>query len=271
MILNRSSFGVVLALILLQFNTSPVYAEPPAFPDFKAKFVKPPAKGAAPAPLAQIKPVTVQPKTPSVPGSPSAIGRYSWFWEGVETALPAQGGERVRVALNRLSSAPSGKAVAAPRLAVMQKLAATHGADLLRATVGTDVSPALALAVLTVESAGRVDAVSGAGAEGLMQLMPATAERFGVSDATNATQNITGGVKYLHFLLRKFRGDAVLALAGYNAGENAVIKHGGVPPFAETRDYVPKVLAAYQVARALCKTPPEFVSDGCAFIKLNTP
>ncbi|MEL7258718.1 MAG: lytic transglycosylase domain-containing protein, partial [Pseudomonadota bacterium] len=59
-------------------------------------------------------------------------------------------------------------------------------------------------------------------------------------------------------------GDAVLALAGYNAGENAVKKYEGVPPFAETRDYVPKVLAAFQVARGLCKTQPELVTDACA-------
>jgi len=64
--------------------------------------------------------------------------------------------------------------------------------------------------------------------------------------------------------MKEFGGDVVLALAGYNAGENAVKKHDGVPPYAETRDYVPKVLAAFQVARALCKTQPELVTDACA-------
>lgn len=274
MILVRFSFCAVLALTLSYVTTASVRAEPPDFPDFKAKFVKPPAKGGARAPLVQVTPVTVQPKAPAAPDAPAssgAVGRYGWFWEGVETALPAQGGERARVALDRLTKAPAGQAVAAPRLAEMQKLAATHGSDLLRASIGTEVSPALALAVLAVESAGRVDAVSGAGAEGLMQLMPATAERFGVSDTMNAAQNIAGGVKYLNLLMRKFGGDAVLALAGYNAGENAVTEHGGVPPFAETRDYVPKVLAAYQVARALCKTPPQLVSDGCVFAQPKAP
>ncbi len=98
-----------------------------------------------------------------------------------------------------------------------------------------------------------------------MQLIPATAERFGVTDAFDATQNITGGMAYLEFLLNRFQGDALLALAGYNAGENAVIRAGGVPDFEETRAYVPKVVAAWDVARSLCLTPPELPTDGCVF------
>ena len=132
--------------------------------------------------------------------------------------------------------------------------------------MGTKVSPALALAVIAVESAGRSDAVSTAGAEGLMQLMPATAARFDVADSFDARQNIRGGIRYLDWLMGRFDGDPILALAGYNAGEGAVTRHGGVPPFAETRDYVPKVLAAFSVARGLCATPPVLVSDGCVFV-----
>jgi soluble lytic murein transglycosylase-like protein len=127
------------------------------------------------------------------------------------------------------------------------------------------VSPALVLAVIAVESSGRVDAVSHKGAQGLMQLIPATAERFGVEDAGEAAQNIRGGVAYLDWLMAEFGQDAVLALAGYNAGENAVKRNDGVPPFAETRAYVPKVLAAWLVARGLCLTPPELITDGCVF------
>ena len=81
----------------------------------------------------------------------------------------------------------------------------------------------------------------------------------------DAEENIRGGVAYLDWLLGEFEGDALLALAGYNAGENAVKKHGGVPPYDETRAYVPKVLAAWDVARALCRTRPELPSDGCVF------
>lgn len=99
-----------------------------------------------------------------------------------------------------------------------------------------------------------------------MQLMPATAERFGVSDTTVAADNIRGGVAYLDWLLQEFGGDPILALAGYNAGENAVKRAGGVPDYPETRGYVPKVLAAWSVAKGLCRTPPQLVSDGCVFI-----
>ena len=98
-----------------------------------------------------------------------------------------------------------------------------------------------------------------------MQLMPATARRFGVSDSMNARQNIRGGVAYLDWLLAEFNRDPILALAGYNAGEGAVGAYQGVPPYAETRAYVPKVLAAWNVARSLCLTPPDLVSDGCVF------
>ena len=98
-----------------------------------------------------------------------------------------------------------------------------------------------------------------------MQLIPATAARFSVADPTVPADNIRGGVAYLDWLMKKFNGDPVLVLAAYNAGENAVISNRGVPPFAETRDYVPRVLAAWTVARGLCLTPPELLSDGCVF------
>ena len=159
-----------------------------------------------------------------------------------------------------------GAAPRRPRLQGLAEIAERHASDILAATVGTRVSPALVLAMISVESAGRGDAVSHAGAQGLMQLIPATADRFGVADSFDPAQNIQGGVAYMDWLLEKFGGDTVLALAGYNAGENAVTAHEGVPPFAETRAYVPKVLAAWTVARGLCLTPPQLLSDGCVFV-----
>ena len=98
-------------------------------------------------------------------------------------------------------------------------------------------------AVIQAESSYNPRAVSHAGAVGLMQLMPATAKRFGVSDSKNPRQNIDGGVRYLKFLLNYFDNNLKLAVAGYNAGENAVIKHGRkIPPYKETRRYVTKVM-----------------------------
>ena len=196
----------------------------------------------------------------------AAGGAYAWFWDKVSPALGEAGPGRLEPALNGIANPPGGKAsVKSPRLQALQDIAKARGAEILRATVGTEVSPALVVAVIAVESSGKADAVSGAGAQGLMQLMPATAERFGVADVTVPGQNIKGGVKFLDFLMKEFDRDPILVLAGYNAGENAVKNHKGVPPYAETRDYVPKVLAAFKTARGLCLTPPQLMSDGCVF------
>jgi hypothetical protein len=101
-------------------------------------------------------------------------------------------------------------------------------------------------AVITIESAYDPNAVSRAGAVGLMQLMPATARRYGVSNRRDPTANIIGGTRYLRDLLENFDRNLQLALAGYNAGENAVKKYGyQIPPFPETRNYVRKVLKLY--------------------------
>ena len=108
------------------------------------------------------------------------------------------------------------------------------------------VPEALIHAVITIESAYDPNAISRAGAVGLMQLMPATARRYGVANRRNPSANLTGGTRYLKDLLLRFDSNLELALAGYNAGENAVEKFGNrVPPFAETRRYVRKVLELY--------------------------
>ncbi|MGY6550171.1 MAG: lytic transglycosylase domain-containing protein [Roseinatronobacter sp.] len=202
---------------------------------------------------------------PEVAAPRAPASGYAWFWDHVPARLQDSPG-RFLAAIRVLETPPGpGKSVRAPRMQALQDIAAVHGADILRASVGTNVSPALVLAVIAVESAGRAQAVSSAGAQGLMQLIPATAARFGVQDAFDTRENIRGGVSYLDWLLRHFDNDVVLALAGYNAGEGAVRRNSGVPPFAETRDYVPKVLAAWLVARGLCTVPPELPSDGCIF------
>lgn len=110
-------------------------------------------------------------------------------------------------------------------------------------TEGLDAS--LVKSVMLVESNFNPRAVSRKGARGLMQLMPETARRFGVSDRFDVVQSVRGGVRYLAALLAQFKGDVALALAGYNAGENAVARHAGVPPYAETREYVRRVLVAH--------------------------
>lgn len=108
------------------------------------------------------------------------------------------------------------------------------------------LDPMLIKSVMHAESAFNPDAVSHKGASGLMQLMPGTARRYGVSSIFDPRQNVMGGARYLSFLLERFDGDLELALAGYNAGENAVDRSGGVPPYAETRRYVSKVMRLYR-------------------------
>jgi soluble lytic murein transglycosylase-like protein len=119
-------------------------------------------------------------------------------------------------------------------------------AKLVAETAATNkIDPKLVLAVIATESAFQTDAVSPRNASGLMQLMPETAQRFGVKNVFDPGENIRGGVKYLRWLLTYFENDLSLALAAYNAGEGAVTRYGGIPPFPETRAYVEKIRALY--------------------------
>lgn len=107
------------------------------------------------------------------------------------------------------------------------------------------VDESLIIAVITAESCFAPRAKSHKGAQGLMQLIPATAKRFGVRDAYKPSQNIQAGTKYLRFLLKRFSGNMEYAVAGYNAGEGAVDRYGGIPPYRETKEYVRRVMAVY--------------------------
>ena len=197
-----------------------------------------------------------------------ADGASGWFWQAVSSRMPPDSA-RFWSAQAHLAEAPEAAGLGAPRLDTVNRIAAEHGREILAATIGTQVSPALALAVIAAESAGQPDAESHAGAQGLMQLIPATAARFGVADAFDPGQNIAGGVAYLDWLMTEFDRDPILVLAAYNAGEGAVRRAGGVPDYDETRTYVPRVLAAWALARGLCRTPPDLISDGCVFVAMN--
>jgi len=108
-----------------------------------------------------------------------------------------------------------------------------------------NIEPRLVLALIQQESNFKVKALSPKGAMGLMQLMPETAQRYAVKNAWDAQQNIHGGIRYLAWLLKEFHGNVALVLAGYNAGNQAVIRYNGIPPYPETQNYVKRIMKVY--------------------------
>lgn len=141
------------------------------------------------------------------------------------------------LAPKRVTKTASSSSATLPYLHIIQNVAATY-----------QLSPELIKAIIKVESNYNPQAISPKGARGLMQLMPATAQRFGVTDAFDPEENITGGVKFLRYLLDEFGEHNIeLVLAGYNAGEEAVRKYDNqIPPYKETQHYVKQVLALFQ-------------------------
>jgi len=151
----------------------------------------------------------------------------------------------LRVRPKSQASCPTGGAATTPaRTHFRPRPAPADLAKLVRALAPEfGLNPNLVMAVIQVESNFNPNALSPKSAQGLMQLVPATAERFGVNDVWDPEENLRGGMAYLRWLLDHFQGDLKLALAGYNAGAGAVARHQGVPPFEETQEYVRRVEA----------------------------
>lgn len=215
--------------------------------------VRPPKAGERRLPVLSRRPVR----------PPAVAESQAWFWNiHHPTALPDA--RRWSAALQTLRHRRAqGLALAAQSR--LRDIALRFGAQIGSAARKYGVSESLLLAVIAVESAGQSRAVSGKGAQGLMQLIPATARRFGVANSFDPDQNIRGGAAYLDWLLKEFGEDIILALAGYNAGEGAVQKYKGVPPYTETRDYVVKVIDALAAAEGLCAAPPDGPRRPCSW------
>ena len=156
---------------------------------------------------------------------------------GVMTYVDREGNRKI-VSVPAAHSAAKVPAGSADRRAelwpAVQEAALAHGLD-----------PALVDLVIRMESGYNPRAVSPKGARGVMQLLPSTASAYGVADSFNPKENLRGGIRYLRDLLERFKSDVRLALAAYNAGPEAVERHRGVPPYAETRNYVNAILSAY--------------------------
>lgn len=200
----------------------------------------------------------------TAPATGNARAAHGWFWKQHSTDAGSAGSERWTAALVSLRTHRAGGAALFSE-ARLRDIATRFESQIAAAARKHGVSEVLLLAVIAVESAGKTKATSPKGAKGLMQLIPATARRFGVADSFDPAQNILGGAAYLDWLLRNFDEDAILALAGYNAGEGAVARHKGVPPYNETRDYVVKVFDALAAAEALCQSPADTPRRVCGW------
>jgi soluble lytic murein transglycosylase-like protein len=154
-----------------------------------------------------------------------------------------------------LKSAPELSEAGAPISAALLARSAEYDPIIEQAAELTSVRPELLRAVIVVESGFDPEAVSKAGAKGLMQLMPATARAYGARDASDPAQNVHAGARYLRDLIDRYGNDLELVLAAYNAGEAAVERYGrAIPPYRETRRYVPKVLRVYRGLMSLSVT-----------------
>lgn len=162
-----------------------------------------------------------------------------------------------------VSPRPVTPAIVAPKLVVSTPTGGKSTGDILQYIEETarlnEVDPLLVHSVIQVESNYNTYAVSPKGAQGMMQLIPATAQRFGVANSFDARENIAAGVRYLKYLQDTFKDDR-LALAAYNAGEGAVLKYRDIPPYPETEQYVWKVGKRYGEARRKAGTPEKPVA-----------
>jgi len=196
--------------------------------------------------------------------APSAQAQLSSYVDERGTLVYTNDSPRRKPEAEKNAPAPDAKAKAAPNAADSSALPKSINPDVLHQIVQEtaqkhDVDPALVSAVISTESNWNTSALSRKGAQGLMQLVPDTAQKLGVYNAWDPQQNIDGGVRYLHMLLDRYNGDLPMALAAYNAGPEAVDGAGGVPEIPETKAYIEAIVdkvGARKMDLAPLSTPP---------------
>ncbi|GIX36937.1 MAG: murein transglycosylase [Silanimonas sp.] len=185
------------------------------------------------------------PAAPAVKGARVTRGAvYTYVKDGVThytNVRPRNAGAPVRTLFTYIETCYACAALPGVDFSTVRLNTTAYAEEIRAAARQHGVDEALVRAVMHAESAFNPNALSHKGAQGLMQLIPATAQRFGVQDPFDPAQNIRGGVQYLRWLLDRYGNDITLAAAGYNAGEGNVDRHGGVPPFQETQLYVSRV------------------------------
>ncbi|MGB0505165.1 MAG: lytic transglycosylase domain-containing protein [Pikeienuella sp.] len=191
--------------------------------------------------------------------APGRNNPFDWFWRKIDADINAANSERLQ-SLRKLMAT---KIQSKQNADLVQKIMKSWKAEIDFAAREAQIAPQLLAAIIAIESAGDPNAVSRSGATGLAQLMPATAERFRVNDPFNPQENLTGAAAFLSVLLDMFEQDLVLTLAAYNAGDGAVREYHGVPPYDETRAYVPKVLGALVMAERECVQHLSGARDQC--------
>jgi soluble lytic murein transglycosylase-like protein len=250
----------------------PAPATPPAAPDAS------PAASAATTAAASPRRVEflASPGATPAPAATAARGArvtrgavYTYMKDGVThytNVRPQNAGASVRTLFTYVERCYACGALPGVNFDSVRLNTAAYAAEIRAASARFGVDEALVRAIVHAESAFNPNAVSHKGAQGLMQLIPATADRFGVADPFDPAQNIQGGVQYLAWLLDRFDDNTTLAAAGYNAGEGNVDRYGGVPPFDETQRYVGRVAtlhARYREALAATgSTPVPLVGAG---------
>ncbi|MEC9435524.1 MAG: lytic transglycosylase domain-containing protein [Pseudomonadota bacterium] len=201
-------------------------------------------------------------------GGPSRPPAWDAFWRGPGASPSITPGRPLGPLLAALEAQPGAAARAAELRAAGLRVLARHGAALRAASRETGLTPPFLLAMALTESGGDSDAVSPAGAMGLMQLMPAVMADQGVADPFSAAENAPAGARHFAAILARFQEDPVAALAAWNAGPEVVARSGGAPDWPETRAFVPRALTAFAALRGLCAPVPEGPRDACGPVEI---